>query len=421
MEPTSCTTFLRQHNMAPEQVDIAQLSQAIQRDMTAALAGKPASTLMLPSYLYADGTPAQHTPVIVLDAGGTNFRTALVTLTESGPQVEQLRECAMPGTAAPVEWPEFIAFCADQIQPLLPLSHTIGICFSYSAAPQPDGDSRVIHLNKEVVIHGGENRPIGGDLQAELARRGISHVKTVVLNDTLAVQFGAAAAHKLPVRDCLGMVCGTGSNICCALPAGQIPKLGKEFSGDLRTMLVNCESGFFTGMAQGTFDRALDDSSQMPGECLLEKMVSGAYLGPLCRLTLQAAAREGLFTSHGQELLLSIDQLSSGEADTLSGPLTALTTADLSLADSIIQGLFRRSAKIVAAALTAVLRLRGSADPCYVGAEGSLFQKSLRFRPALEEFCKASESLRPCPLEFRTCRHATLIGAACAALLMNES
>ena len=402
MEVTSCTTFLRQHNMAPEQVDIAQLSQAIQRDMTAALAGKPASTLMLPSYLYADGTPAQHTPVIVLDAGGTNFRTALVTLTESGPQVEQLRECAMPGTAAPAEWPEFIAFCADQIQPLLPFSHTIGICFSYSAAPQPDGDSRVIHLNKEVVIHGGENRPICGDLRAELARRGISDVKTVVLNDTLAVQFGAAAAHKLPVRDCLGMVCGTGSNICCALPAGQIPKLGRDFS-------------------QGTFDHTLDDSSQMPGECLLEKMVSGAYLGPLCRLTLQAAAREGLFTSHGQELLLSMDQLSSGEADTLSGPLTALTTADLSLADSIIQGLFRRSAKIVAAALTAVLRLRGSANPCYVGAEGSLFQKSRRFRPALEEFCKASESLLPCSLEFRTCRHTTLIGAACAALLMNES
>ena len=116
-----------------------------------------------------------------------------------------------------------------------------------------------------------------------------------------------------------------------------------------------------------------------------------------------------------------MDQLSSGEADTLSGPLTALSPADLSLADSIIQGLFRRSAKIVAAALTAVLQLRGSADPCYVGAEGSLFQKSRRFRPALEEFCKASESLRPCSLEFRTCRHTTLIGAACAALLMNES
>jgi len=412
----SVQEFLNRHGMACAQLELPSLSTAMEADMRHALAGAPASTLMLPSYLSGEGLPALDTPVIVIDAGGTNFRAALVTFTRNGPVIEGLRQTPMPGTHGEVDWADLIRHCADHVEPLLSRSQRIGICFSYSASPQPDGDSRVLNLNKEIRVRNSEGRPVGGDLKAELLRRGYENIQTVLLNDTLAVQFGAAAAHGLSPRDCLGMVCGTGANLCCALPVSQIPKLDQPDSGDM--MIVNCETGFFLGVPQGDYDRALDTRSTEPGRYLHEKMVSGAYLGPLCLLTLQAAAREGLFSPVGAGLLLHLTQLSSGEADALSGPLSGLSSDDRDTADCIIANLFDRSAKAMCAALTAVLRLTGHIETVHIGAEGSLYQKSRRFRPALERYMAAyPQGELGLRFDFRTCENTTLIGTACAALL----
>ena len=404
--------------MAPAQQDLPALTQSMLTDMRAALAGAPASTLMLPSHLYGSGTAAHNQPVIVLDAGGTNFRCALVTLTDQGPVVESLSQTPMPGTHGTVHWQDLICHFADHVEPLLSRSSRIGICFSYSADPQPAGDSLVLNLNKEISIRGGEGRPVGADLHAELARRGHHDLQTVVLNDTLAVQFGVAAAHQLPVDRCLGLVCGTGANVCCALPVRQIPKLGQP--ENVRPMLVNCETGFFTGVRPGEYDWELDACSQEPGRYLHEKMVSGAYLGPLCLRTLQGAARDGLFSPAAAKLLHELQQLSSAQADSLSGPLATLVGADRETADAIVSALFDRSAKAVCAALTAVMTLVGGTAPLFIGAEGSLFQKSRRFRQALDGYMDAYPAgERGFAFSFRTAQNTTLVGAACAALLMD--
>lgn len=414
--------FLERHGMAPEQVDPAALSRAIEADMRRALAGESASTLMLPSHLYGEGKPAMDTPVVVIDAGGTNFRAALVTFTADGPVIQGLTQSPMPGTHGEVDWSDFIRHCADGVEPFLAQSRLIGICFSYSADPQPDGDSLVLNLNKEIRVRNSAGRPVGGDLKAELQRRGHEGVETVLLNDTLAVQFGAAAGHHLSPNECIGMVCGTGANICCALPVKDIPKLSRP--GDDRAMLVNCESGFFLGVPQGDYDKELEAQSADPGRYLHEKMVSGAYMGTLCRLTLRGAAREGVFSAAGNALLAGLEELTSQEADTLSGPLTALSPDDLALADEIIAAVFERSGRAMCAALSAVLRIadRGDGSLTHIGAEGSLFQKSRRFRPALDRAME-SYAAGECGLrfDFLTCQNTTLIGTACAALLMQAA
>lgn len=409
--------FLHRHQMSPTSVSYDGLTQAIFLQMSRGLAGGDTSIPMLPSFVSIGGAPTLHVPTAVIDAGGTNFRRALVTLTEDGPVVEDIAVHPMPGTDREATWPEFIACCADAVEPLLSRTDRIGICFSYSFTPTPDGDGQVLQITKEVRISGASGRPICADLAAELAQRGHTGLRFALINDTLAVQLGVAAGMGLAPEDCMGMVCGTGSNVCCAVAPKYITKLHVPDHGP---MLINTESGFFTGVMQGDFDRELDASTADPGHALSEKMVSGAYLGPLCRLTLQGAAREGLFSKTGAKRMLQMDALTAYEADTLSGPLDALSKKDKAVADELIGAVFDRSAKTMCCTLSAVLRLTGKGQGAtfHIGAEGSLFQKSRRFRPALERHMDAYA--RRClvrQFDFCTCEHTTLLGAACAALL----
>lgn len=409
--------FLHQHKMSPSSVSFDALTQEIFLQMERGLQGNDTSIPMLPSFLSIGGIPAKNTPVAVIDAGGTNFRRALVTLTETGAVVEDIAVYPMPGTGREATWSEFISCCADAVEPFLSQTSRVGICFSYSFSPTPDKDGHVMQITKEVRISGASGRPICADLSAELAQRGYSGLRFALINDTLAVQLGVAAGLGLDPEDCMGMVCGTGSNVCCAVPISRITKL--NIPGE-SAMLINTESGFFTGVMQSDFDRALDTSTADPGHALSEKMVSGAYLGELCRLTLQGAAREGLFFKTGAKRILAIEALSSYEADTLTGPLESLSKKDSATADELINAVFDRSAKVMCCTLSAVLRLTGKGidRPFHIGAEGSLFQKSRRFRPALESHMNVyTKKCLARRFEFDTCENTTLLGAACAALL----
>ena len=410
-------SFLSAHLLTPDAVDYADMTARFVAAMSDGLAGRPGSVRMLPTYCYADGHPALHTPVAVIDAGGTNFRSVLVTLTEDGCRLEHLREQAMPGTHGPVEWSHFIGFCADALEPLLMHTNRVGLCFSYPAAPQPNRDSRVLQLTKQVQLLGAIDRPVCADLNEELKKRGHRGLKFCLINDTLAVQYGVAAHHHIPVSETMGLVCGTGANTCCALPTDRITKLSMQGS---RPMLVNCESGAFDGVGGGTFDHLLHAQSVDPGQYAHEKMVSGGYQGTLCLLALQGAAAEGLFSPAAEALLDGLSALESRDADNMSGPLAALQGADRDTADAIIQAIFDRGAKITCCCLTAIMELTdaGKTTPFSIGAEGSLFLKSRRFRDCLDRHMDAyTTGVLGRQYRFLTCPHTTFIGTAAAALL----
>ena len=84
--------FLRTYGLDPALVDVDACARAFQADMEKGLRGDPdAWMMMLPTYLSLDGDIPKDTPTIVIDAGGTNFRIGLVTVTDHGPVVEDLR------------------------------------------------------------------------------------------------------------------------------------------------------------------------------------------------------------------------------------------------------------------------------------------------------------------------------------------
>ena len=409
--------FLSAMKLSSDSFTYERLTDDFLSAMNAGVCGEASSIKMLPTYCYGDAQPALHSPVAVIDAGGTNFRRVLVTLTEDGADFDQLQEQAMPGTEGEVPWQDFITCCADALEPLLEKTSRIGICFSYPADPQPNRDSKVICLTKQVQLSGAVGRWVCADIDAELKKRGHEDLRYCLINDTIAVQYGAAAYHHLSPADGMGLVCGTGSNTCCAMHLEDIRKMAFY---DSRTMLVNCESGAFSGVPAGPLDDLLDAQSIDPGAYRHEKMVSGAYLGPLCLLALQEAAKQGLFSGEAAGMLAALTELQSAEADTMSGPMEQLTGTDRAVADAIIDAVFDRSAKITCCCLSAVMTLvdGGREKPFFIGAEGSLFQKSKRFRVKLyshmDAFTHAKLSRE---YTFLTCPSTTFIGTAAAVLM----
>ena len=173
--------FLTSHGMEPERVDFDSTTAAFISDMELGLRGRESSIRMIPTYLTADGQLPLGEPAAVIDAGGTNFRTALVSFTEDGPVIDALSVCAMPGTDGAVAWEDFISFVADRLAPLLDRADKVGFCFSYPTEETPERDGRVLSLTKQVQLTGFEGRLICADLAAELERRGITGKSFVLL------------------------------------------------------------------------------------------------------------------------------------------------------------------------------------------------------------------------------------------------
>lgn len=413
--------FLTRHCMEPEHIELSETTSAFLSEMELGLHGRPSSIRMIPTYLTADGVLPMNEQTAVIDAGGTNFRTALVSFTAEGAVIDELNVCSMPGTDGAVEWDEFISFVADRLAPLLDRTDKVGFCFSYPTEETPERDGRVLSLTKQVQLNGFEGRLICADLAAELERRGIAGKSFVLLNDTPAVLLsGAAYAAEQGCDGLVGLISGTGTNTCCVLPDEAIMKPHGAFSGN---MLINLESGAFLGLPRGDFDVELDEGTRDPGVYRHEKMTSGAYMGELCLLMLRGAAKEGLFSEAGAAKVAALTELNSAEADAMAcGGGDIFEGEDAETASMLCNAVFVRSARCVCSNLAAILVLtdRGSdpEHPACICADGSVIRKSRAFREALDGFMESFivGKLGRHAVIWST-ENATMLGSAAAALL----
>ena len=67
-------------------------------------------------------------------------------------------------------------------------------------------------------------------------------------------------------------------------------------------MIVNTEAGNFSRLPLIYYDKVLDSQTENPGQQLMEKMVSGKYLGELLRVTLKDMAERGAWSDYDPSL-----------------------------------------------------------------------------------------------------------------------
>lgn len=422
MSEREISDFLKRHGLDARRLDIGRCAEDMAEHMRAGLRGEVRSMPMIPTYLSCDGRVEPGSTAVVIDAGGTNFRSALVRFNAGSYEVSELQRAKMPGIEAPCTWEEFIKFTADRIEPLMDRADCIGFCFSYEAEITPELDGRVRRIDKEVVITGCEGRLIGASLIAELGRRGISGKRVVILNDTAAVLLGGSAViDKSAYGALIGQVSGTGTNTCVSLPRRKIPKLGP---GDGRGMIINLEAGLYDGIRGGDLDAQLDRESNNPGSKIFEKLTAGAYLGELCVLALKCAAEEGLFGVGGAEKLAELGKLDGSNVDAwASGERLAelgSDAGDRELAQAVCRALLLRSARCMCINLLALGILIGedcAGKPICVCAEGSLVQRSETYRDELRFLLAEQGARRGLSYELKISDGATMPGSAAAALL----
>ena len=392
-------SFMEAYRLAPEEIDGPGCLEALLEQMAEGLAGR-GNIPMIPSYLSLDIEPEIGTPCCVLDAGGTNLRVARAEFqSRNNCALTNIVRLPMPGTQGVLSAKEFYGQLALYSRET-GCPERIGLCFSYNVLLDRSLDGILEGWCKEVQVPDAPGKAVGASLAQAI---GPECASIRVLNDSTAALLGA---HSQDPRVTLGLILGTGINICYPESCAQIPKIPQDLAAD--TMIISTEIGEFDGFPKTPFDAAVIASSDGPELAHAEKQCAGAYLGQVISLAWQTASKEGL---------LPADFLAPATLPVISDYL-ARKPVDLpqdSNAIRLAQVLIHRAAKI-AAVLTAGPILRSSPrERCTLVIEGSQFHRLTGFADCFHRELKALLDPRQIEYTITAVENSCLLGAALAA------
>ena len=366
-----------------------------------------------------------------LDLSGTNFRAVLLSIdrkqrVERGPSIAVFRiptdlKQATEGRVANSE--ALFDFVASRIKVFLEnegvLHKNIRVGFTFAFPTRMTGVSSGLLIKWTKTWDVPDL--VGADpvvvLESALERVGLGHLEVnALLNDTV----GTLVLGYFEDRKTLaGGILGTGTN----------------FAAWLGDMAFNFECGNFDfgslkPRVQTVLDRELDSDSQNPGEQLLEKMVSGRYLGELMRR---------LMLPHFEALSLQVpdaivsDDLSHLLADHDDFPATralldrlGIERADLEasqLARAIAAIVMTRSAQISSLVVAALLEYVDSAleREHVITIDGSLFEHAPGYPKTMKALLGKLLGKRAARVELKLVKDGSGIGAALSSAAVEAS
>lgn len=434
--------FLGRHNFAVGGPDVNSAIRSMMYDMEEGLVRDPSnppaqgpSLDMIPTWAAPPESSPKNKSVIVIDAGGTNFRSCLVTFDAAGvPSISDMQKTAMPATDREYSKKEFFETIASFLDHLKNKATYIGFCFSYAMSITPEGDGKVIQFSKEIKAKEVIGSLVGASLSEALVARGWNKPeKIILLNDTTAALLaGASAATNGKAYDSyVGFILGTGMN-AAYIESGKIAKIPSSVKAPAAQIVV-CESGKCNKIARSKFDEELDSTTNSPGLYGYEKMCSGAYLGPLSRLAVVKAAEEGLFSAAVTPALAKLDSLELKDMDQffygpfrtdtkLGAILSKGTDDDRETAFRLLDAFVERSARLAAANLAASVIKSGKglnpAKPVSLLCEGTTFIRTHNLRERVVGYLnQVLTEERGLSYEIVTMDNAVTLGSAIAGLI----
>ncbi len=99
------------------------------------------------------------------------------------------------------------------------------------------------------------------------------------------------------------------------MSAGSESEVRKKGLDPTKSQIINTESGGFAKGPMGKIDLEFDKSTINPGQGVFEKMISGAYFGPLCLRTIHTAADDGLFSGSVAGKLKNITKIDTKDVN----------------------------------------------------------------------------------------------------------
>ena len=398
-------------------------------EMEKGLKGEASSLRMIPTYVGVNGKIPEGAKAAVLDAGGTNFRSAIVSIP---PKVEDKKNQPMPGAKSDVSEDDFYAAFATELKRVAPKATVkkFGWCFSYNCDATPDLDAKLNCWTKGIRAPEIVGQYVGKEL---LKRMGGGEI--AIVNDTVATLLAAKATEgDKTYSSYLGFILGTGTNTAYVEKNRNILKLaGLDPDG---SMIINAESGSFDKLTQSAFDKAMDAKQLDPGHNPLEKMIAGGYLGGVGLEVYKAAAKAGMFSAKAAKALAGLGTLETMDFDNFcaafkkegrDNPLDAIfaDADDAKMARRLGIPVFERAAVLTAIHLAAFCIKSGegaeASAPIAINADGSTYYKT-RAIPFAETVKRELDDMLVRRRNIHYCitpqvEDAPMVGAAIAAML----
>ncbi len=426
--------FLKEINFIQTWEEMAQVEQNFLRDMEQGLKGEKSSLPMIPAYLTVDALPETSQDVIVMDAGGTNLRVALIRVTPGQkPEVLYHHKQPVPGKPGPITPETFFEELAKAVLPVADKSDRIGFCFSFPCVIQPNLDGEILYLDKEVDVPGIEGAMVGEGLRKALEKLGAPcEQKIVILNDTVAALLGALAEHSASnYSGFVGMILGTGTNTCYSEYNAKVLKADtlKDKPG---SSIINMEAGAFNGFTLTAADLLVRKTAAVPDQNLMEKTMSGEYQGKVMDALLICAAEAGCFSPELQKRILeeklgftAVDISLYLEAPHRAGRLHDLAPEgeDAQAMYKLVDALIERAAMMAVMNLTAIMQYTQTGvdplKPVCVAIEGTTFEKNEIFRQKIRShLIHYTERARGYHCRVVSTAEANLVGSAVAAMTL---
>jgi hexokinase len=420
--------FLREHKLRAIDINMQELVDVFTSDMVKGLEGGDSTLRMIPTYIEADNEFLKEMPVVAIDAGGTNFRAARIMFNkENKLEITDVVNGKMPGLEGEISKDDFFKTMAGYIKPLAAGAGRIGFCFSYPTEILPSKDGILLQFCKEVQAPGVIGQLIGKNL---LETMGMPEKQIVLLNDTVATLLAGKSASVNRIYDSfIGYILGTGSNGCYIESNRNIVKKPDLDPG--KSQIINIESGNFRKLTQTDIDVTFDNTTINPGDYTLEKMIAGGYLGGLSLTALKVAAGKCIFSGTTNACLLSLNSLTSEEANNyMKDPLSGNTplhkcisnTVDRENCIVILESIIDRAAKLVAANMASIImktnKGKSSERPILITIEGTTFYKMHTLKANFEKYLgEYLSGERQRYYEITEVKQSSLVGAALAALI----
>lgn len=424
--------FLREIGFVQTWREMNTIEKNFLSDMERGLKGERSSLPMLPAYLTVDSLPQSPQDIIVMDAGGTNLRVALLRLSpEKKPELLYHHKRPIPGKPSPITPKQFFNALAQELLPIADKSECIGFCFSFPCKITPNLDGEILHLDKEICVPGIDGAYVGSGLKAALKELGAPcEQKVVILNDTTAALLGALAEHP---ADCysgyIGMILGTGMNCCYSEFNHKIKKAEALFIKP-GASIINMEAGSFNGFALTTADVLVSKSAAVSDQNLMEKTMSGEYQGKLLDALLLCAAEAGCITSRLAERIRTgpLGFTAADISQYLSTPHRpgrlhnlAPEGADAQALYKLADALLERASMMAVMCLTAIMEHTHTGTdplmPVCVAIEGTTYMKNEIFCQKIRaHLIHYTQRARGFYCRVVSTKDANLIGSAVAAL-----
>lgn len=431
MQEKTLNFFEKHHyNIRKNALDyITEIVNSLLYDMNEGLCKRKSSQDMILTYANPPKEKIVSKSVIVIDAGGTNFRSCLVNFDESSkPKISELQKTKMPGIEKELSKKEFFDQIAQNLEHLKDKASSIGFCFSYPVKITQEKDGILTAFGKEIKAPEVVGSYLGKELKKALKEHGWKNeIKVVMLNDTVAALLAGAAdvQNGKKYSSYIGFILGTGLN------SAYIQKSNSEYQNFSEQIIV-CESGRFSGAPSCDFDDELDQKSDIPGTGLMEKKCSGAYLPKLCLETIKTASKEGLFSKNLSSKLLEIQEISLKDTDLfLNFPYSSENLFGKLLSENgnesdyiqlyeILDALMERCARLASAILIAnVIKSEEGKNPtkpvCIV-CNGTTFYKTYKVKERIVSYLEELLVKKSYYYELLSVDDDITLGTAIAAL-----